>query len=132
VVVTAGPGADPALLGDWPSRVRITDFVPQERLLPHCRLVISHGGAGSVIGALRHGLPQLVLPRGADNDFNAAAVRGAGAGLSLAPAELTPESVAAAAHRLLTDPSFTAAAREIATEIAEMPAPADVLARLLD
>ena len=131
VVVTAGPGADPARLGDWPSRVRITDFVPQERLLPHCRLVISHGGAGSVVGALRHGLPQLVLPRGADNTFNAAAVAGAGAGLSLAPAELTPESVAAAVTRLLTEPAFASAAGRVAAEIAAMPAPADVLTRLL-
>ena len=131
VIVTAGPGADPALLGDWPSRVRITDFVPQERLLPHCRLVISHGGAGSVVGALRHGLPQLVVPRGADNTFNAAAVRGAGAGLSLDQDELTPEAVADTVTRLLTQPSFAAAARRVAAEIAEMPTPADVLTRLL-
>ena len=130
VIVTTGPGADPTRLGDWPSRVRITDFVPQEQLLPHCRLVISHGGAGSVLGALRHGLPQLVLPQGADNDFNAAAVRAAGAGLSLGPVEVTAATVADAVTRLLTEPAHAAAASRVAAEIRTMPAPDEVLRTL--
>lgn len=131
VLVTAGPGADPARLGNWPPRVRITDFVPQEQLLPHCRLVISHGGAGTVTGALRHGLPQLVLPRGADNFHNAAAVHAAGAGLWLPPDEVAPDAVADAVARLLDEPTFAEAAGRVAAEIAGMPAPDEVLDRIL-
>ena len=54
------------LLGAQPAHVRAERFVPQSEELPHCDLVISHGGSGSVLGALAHGLPQLLLPLGAD------------------------------------------------------------------
>src|SRR5205085_6150252 len=33
-------------------------------LLPHCTLVVSHGGASIMPSALAHGLPQLILPQG--------------------------------------------------------------------
>jgi len=130
VVVTVGPGADPAVVGAWPPHVHVTDYVPQELVLPHCRVAIHHGGAGSMLGALRHGLPQLVLPRGADNFHNATLVRAAGAGLSLAPFEVSASAVADAVAMLLLEPGFSDAARTIAQDIAAMLSPAEVLARL--
>ena len=38
---------------------------------PALRLVVSHGGSGSVVGALAHGLPMVLLPLGADQPQNA-------------------------------------------------------------
>jgi hypothetical protein len=35
-------------------------WVPQSLLLPHTDLGVSHGGSGTVIAALAHGLPQVV------------------------------------------------------------------------
>ena len=32
---------------------------PEEALLPHCAAVVSHGGLGTTLGALAHGLPQV-------------------------------------------------------------------------
>jgi Erythromycin biosynthesis protein CIII-like, C-terminal domain len=58
VIVTVGHGADPDRFGPQPPNVRITDYLPQADLLPHCRLVVSHGGAGTVLGALCHAIPR--------------------------------------------------------------------------
>ncbi|GAB3422925.1 glycosyltransferase [Flindersiella endophytica] len=132
VFVTAGPGADPTALGPQPKHVIVTDYVPQALLLPYCRLVISHGGSGTVLGTLCHGVPQLLVPRGADQFLNATAVTRAGAGLALPPDVLTKAAVAEAAERLLAEPTYAEAAGRIHAEIAAMPAASRVLAGLLD
>jgi UDP:flavonoid glycosyltransferase YjiC (YdhE family) len=57
LIVTVGRDLDPDELGTQPANVHIERFIPQAALLPHCDLVVSHGGSGSVLGALAHGLP---------------------------------------------------------------------------
>ncbi|HYZ35917.1 MAG TPA: nucleotide disphospho-sugar-binding domain-containing protein, partial [Pseudonocardiaceae bacterium] len=71
-------------------------------LLPHCHLVVSHGGAGIMLNALAHGLPQLILPQGADQFSNAAARQSAGAALALRPGALSADAIATAAECLIT------------------------------
>jgi len=121
LVVTVGPGTDPARFGTQPRHVLVTPYLPHGLLLPRCALVISQGGAGILFGALAHGIPQLVLPQGADQFGNADACRSAGAALVLTGAEVTPGAVAGAAIRLLGDPGFTVAARRVRAEIDAMP-----------
>lgn len=128
LVATTGPGVDPASFGRQPAHVRIVSYVPHAVLLPHCDLVVSHGGAGIMFGALAHGLPQLMLPQGADQFGNAAACRDAGVALDLAPDAV--DAVAAAASRLLTEPVFARAAAAIGAELAAMPAPGEVVDEL--
>ena len=79
LIVTVGPDIDPDEFGPQPAGVRIERFVPQAALLPHCDLVVSHGGSGSVLGALAHGLPMVLLPLGADQPLNAARCAALGA-----------------------------------------------------
>jgi hypothetical protein len=52
--------------------------------------------------------------------------------LALAPENVTPAAVNAAAHRLLTEPAFAAAARAVQREIEAMPDADAVLAGLTD
>jgi UDP:flavonoid glycosyltransferase YjiC (YdhE family) len=92
--------------------------------------VVSQGGAGILFGALAHGLPQLVLPQGADQFANAEAVERTGAGIALEPGAVTVESVRDAAARLLADPGFAAHARTVQDEIAAMPDADAVVAQL--
>ncbi|HZB51764.1 MAG TPA: glycosyltransferase [Mycobacteriales bacterium] len=126
LVLTTGPGFDPAALGPLPAAVRTAPFLPQATVLPHCRAVVSHAGAGTLLGALCHGLPQLCLPQSTDQPSNTAALLPTGAALALQPAAITPDTVAAAVGRLLTEPSFTAAAGRLRAEIDRMP-PADAV-----
>ena len=124
VVVTTGSASLPA----QPPHVVVARYLPHALLLPRCDLVVSQGGAGILLGALANGLPQLVLPQGADQPANAAAVQRAGAGLALST--VTAERVRAAAQELLTDPDYAARAREIRAEIAAMPAADAVVSEL--
>ena len=77
IVVTVGRERSPSELGPQPAHVRIERFVPQAEILPRCDAVVSHGGSGSVLGALAHGIPLVLLPIGADQPLNARALRSA-------------------------------------------------------
>lgn len=132
VVVAAGPGTDPARFGPQPDHVLIEAYLPHALLLPSCQLVVSQGGAGIMFGALAHGLPQLILPQGADQFMNADAARRTGAALTLGPEDVSAGTVAAAATRLLSDPRFTDAAVAVQAEIAAMPQPEETLTTLLE
>lgn len=112
------------------ARVRIERFVPQEIVLSGAAAVISHGGAGTMIAAGAAGLPQVVVPLGADQFDNAAAFTGAGAAVSLAATELDADLVTDQVRPLLDGSAVTRAARELAEEFAAMPDVDDVVATL--
>jgi UDP:flavonoid glycosyltransferase YjiC (YdhE family) len=130
VVVTVGPRGDPGRLGPQPDHVHVARYIPQARLLDRCAAVVSHGGSGTFLAGLAAGLPQLCVPWGADQFLNAAACERSGCGLALAPDGASPAAVAAAVARLLDEPAFRARAGVAAREIAAMPSPHDVAARL--
>jgi UDP:flavonoid glycosyltransferase YjiC (YdhE family) len=121
VIVAVGPDGDPDAFGPQPLHVRIERYVPHALLLPRCRLVVSQGGAGVMFGAFSLGLPQLVLPQGADQFVNAEALARAGAGVVLANGEVSAARIAASASRLLADARFTEAARAVRAELMAMP-----------
>jgi UDP:flavonoid glycosyltransferase YjiC (YdhE family) len=129
-LVTVGPDGDPAALGRLPRSVRVERFVPQGVLLPHVDVVSHHGGSGTMLGALSHGLPQLLMPHGADQFVNAEALVSTGAGRRLLPEEISPESVADAVRALLTEPGYREAAGRLADEIAAMPSPTETVPKL--
>ena len=131
LLLTTGPALDPELLGPLPASVRTAPFLPQAALLPICAAVISHAGAGTMLGALCHGLPQLCLPQGTDQPSNTAALLPTGAALALQPDEVTPDAVADALSRLLDDDTFRVAAEGLRREIEAMPAADAVLAEIL-
>lgn len=130
VLVAVGPEGDPALLGELPPNVRLERFVPQADVFAHVDLVVHHGGAGTMLGTAAAGLPQLILPQGADQHFNAAAVTRAGAGLALTNEEQTPGAIESAVTRLLADGPERATSQALAKEIASMPSPAEVASAL--
>lgn len=126
VVVTVGPGRDPALLGDQPPNVHVASYIPQTQIIPNCAVVVSHAGSGVFLAALAHGRPQLCVPQFADQFLNAAVCVRAGAGLALQPGTTTASTIRAAVDQLLWDPQIGAAASRIADEISQMPCPAEV------
>jgi len=80
VVVTVGADSDPAALGPVPANARVERYIPQAELLPRCSVVVHHGGSGTMYGSLAHGIPQVVLPQGADNFVNGWLLESCGAG----------------------------------------------------
>jgi len=129
VVATLG-ALDPTDVSPVPANAELHRYVPQQQVLPEASLVVHHAGAGTMFGALAHGLPQVALPQAADNFLNADVLTRAGVALSLAPHEVTSEAVTAAVQEVLEDGSFAAAARVIAEEIDGMPSADEVAAAL--
>ena len=115
IAVTTGPGTDPSILGPRPANVAAAPFVPQALVMPLASAVVSHTGSGTMLGALASGLPQVCLPRGADQFANADRVQSVGAGIRLLPDEVTPESLRAAVTAVLDDPAYARAAAAMQT-----------------
>jgi UDP:flavonoid glycosyltransferase YjiC (YdhE family) len=122
-IVTVGRGVDPSRFGRRPAHVRIESDVPQAQVLPACDAVVSHGGSGTVVGALAAGLPQVLLPMGADQPHNAARCEALGVGIALDAVRATPEDIAEAIRAVLDDPDHRAAAARLRAEAAALPPP---------
>ena len=71
LIVTTGRDRDPAEFGPQPAHVHIERYVPQSLLFPRCDLIVTHGGTGTVLTALDHGLPMVLIPIAADQPDNA-------------------------------------------------------------
>ena len=123
VVATVGDGIDPAELGELPAHIRVERFVPQAEVLPRSSVVVSHGGSGSVLGSLAHGLPQVLIPMGADQPLNADRCARLGLARVLDPVAATPEEIGAAVAEVLANRSYRDAAQALQAEFAALPGP---------
>ncbi|MEU5825522.1 glycosyltransferase [Streptomyces sp. NPDC047803] len=132
LLVAAGPVVPVEELGELPDRVVAVPWVAQAKALESASLVVQHGGAGTTLATLAAGLPQLVLPQGADGPANGRAVRDAGAGEVVFAPDLTADAVTEAARGLLASESARVGARKVADEIASMPLPAETVKRLAE
>lgn len=127
VVVTVGPDREPEVLGTQPPHVSVASYLPIDVVLSRCDAVVSHGGSGTMLAALRAGLPQLHVPFDGDNIRNARLCETAGASLHLPAGSITEPTVRAAVSELLDSPRFAEAARRVQAEIERMPDPEDVV-----
>jgi MGT family glycosyltransferase len=123
IIVTVGNHIDPIEFGSQPAHIRIERYIAQELLLPHCDLVISHGGSGSVLGALAHGLPMVLIPMGADQPLNASRCADLGVAQVLDAVTATPDSVREAVMTVLTGPGYRQTAEHLRDEMAALPGP---------
>ncbi len=121
LIVTIGSQIDPAEFGPQPDNVHIERYIPQTLLFPHCDLVISHGGSGSVIGSLAHGLPSILLPMGADQGLNAACCERLGVGQVVDAVTCTSETIRQVVIQVLETPSYRHAAERMRDEIQALP-----------
>ena len=115
-LVTPGPAID-ARSVHAAANVAIVPFANHDEVLPGCAAVITHGGLGTSLRSLAHGVPQLLLPLGRDQHVNAARVADLGAGIVL-PAHSPPARIGTALKTLLGEERFQAAAAHAAARIA--------------
>lgn len=130
VIVTVGRDQDPAALGAQPSHVHVVRYIPMSLLMPHCRLVVSHGGSQTTLAALRAGVPLLIIPQGHDHLLNATRCAACGAGRFLPMGELSGPAIGREVATILGEPGYRHAAEKVQRQIAAMPAPDDAVALL--
>lgn len=85
------------LLAEQSAEFLFIDAIPHEWLLPRCKAIIHHGGAGTTAAGLKAGIPNIVAPFAADQPFWGARVRAIGAGPQpIMVKDLTVEKLVAA------------------------------------
>lgn len=131
VLVALGPAVDPAGTAFDPSWIQAHRFLPLDRVLPECDLMVAHGGAGTMLASLACGVPMVLVPQGADQFTNAERATAAGAAVTIMPDSFCAEAVAEAAAEVTGDAGFTTAAQTIRDQIDAMPDPASVAKALL-
>ena len=115
-------------LGELPANVRPLGWMPLGALMPTCEAIVHHGGSATVMTPLVHGVPQVSLPKFADQPLNAKLMADRGVGLTVSE----PEQVAEALTEVLGQTKFRETALEVRDEIAAQPSPADVVPRLAE
>ncbi|MDE2332246.1 MAG: glycosyltransferase family 1 protein [Bradyrhizobium sp.] len=114
-----------------PDNAVIVERLSHDEILPQAALTITHAGHGTVIAALKHGVPLLCLPnKAADQPLLAAQVHDLGCGLSLDGDNATPREIREAIDRLILEPNFAAKARALAGAISASPGMSAAVARL--
>jgi len=134
LLVTTGLGGDPAALGQVPANVRAERWIDQAAVTAHAAAMVGHGGYGSTLGALADGVPLVLVPLFAGDQWaNARRVAEVGAGLLVQdaagsgrggmapPAPEAFDELPRAVARVLDEPAFASTARAIAGEIAALP-----------
>ena len=130
LIVAVGPLGDTSRFEGHGGHVLIERLVPLASVLARCDAVVSQGGSGVMLGALALGLPQLMLPQGADQFRNAEICGRTGAALVLAPQDARPEAIGGSVERLFDEGRFANAARVLRDEIAAMPDADETVAAL--
>ena len=121
LIVTLGRDKDPADFGPQPANVHIERYIPQSLLLPHCDLMVMHGGSNSLLAALDVGLPLVVVPLIADQFFNAEVTQRLGLGQVVPREQLTPARIRAAVDEVLANPRYRQTAGRLRAEMHALP-----------
>jgi MGT family glycosyltransferase len=116
VIMTTGRDRDPSHLdlGPIAPNIRVERWVPHSDLLPRTDVMITTGGASTVLAGLNAGVPMVIVPTQWDKPDNAQRVVEAGAGIRLSPTKCTPRRLRSTVERMLAEPSFRSNAKRMA------------------
>jgi MGT family glycosyltransferase len=128
-LVTLGPALDESAITPSPN-ITVVASAPHNQVLRRARLVVTHGGHGTVMKSLAADVPLLVLPHGRDQGDNGVRVSMRKAGLVL-PRTASSTRIARSVDRLLRDPQFLVGARRLGA-IIRADAQADTLVTELE
>jgi MGT family glycosyltransferase len=108
VIMTTGDFRDPEALdlGALASNVHLQHWIPHTELFSRTDVVITTGGAGTVLTALAAGIPLVIVPTEWDKPDNAQRVVEAGAAIRISPGRCSPQRLREAVERLLLDPTY--------------------------
>ena len=116
VIMTTGRDRDPSELdlGPLAPNIHLERWVSHSDLLPRTDVMITTGGASTVLAGLQAGVPMVIVPTQWDKPDNAQRVVEAGAGLRLSPRKCTPGKIQEAVERVLSEPLFRKNAERMA------------------
>lgn len=131
LIMTLGRSNDPARFQPDAPNIKIARYIPQTLLLSHCVAIIFHGGYNSLLSALWHGLPMVMIPQEAGDNFPTAH-RCADLGLGVV-VEGTPPTATAIHHAVRTvleQPEYRQRVQRFQQEMKALPPLSEAVKRL--
>jgi MGT family glycosyltransferase len=122
-LLTVGPRVELAAF-PWVGKstnLQVRNYVPQDTVLPYCDAIVAHGGLHTVVGALMHGVPMLLLPQGGDHSRNAGWCAEQGAALVLDGPHDSMPAIREGVITVLDDPSYRENAQRLQRAFASLP-----------
>lgn len=116
VVVGLGHRAAP-LPRPLPANARAAEMLPYPRLLPRTTAMITNGGYGGVLQALRHDVPLIIAGGDLDKPEVAARIGWHGAGINLHTGTPRPSAIVEAYRQVTSRPGYRHAAARIGAEL---------------
>ena len=120
VLVTTGGRRDFASL---PANAFFADYLPAQAVAARSSLAIGDGGTWTCQPPLAAGVPVLGIAGNMNQTINMQAIQRRGAGEMLRASTADAASLRAMVQRMLADPTYTAAAQEVARLYAQHHAP---------
>lgn len=127
LVVTTGPNGTETLR--LPAGAFAERYVRQSHILGSVDVVVSHGGAGTTLGAIEHALPHVVIPQQPFSQLrNAERVQALAIGVHVPQGQHA--AVGPAVARVLEDPTYAANVTAMRDDLDRLPGPTEVLEHL--
>jgi MGT family glycosyltransferase len=131
LIMTTGRANDPSRFQPDAPNIKIAPYIPQTLLLPHCAAIIFHGGYNSLLSALWHGLPMILIPQQAGDNFPTAdRCAEVGVGVLVEGIPPTPEAIRSAVKAVFEQPEYRLRAQQFQQEIKALPPLAEAVKRL--
>ncbi|MBO9309024.1 MAG: glycosyltransferase family 1 protein, partial [Chloroflexi bacterium] len=103
-----------------PGGTRLLSWIDYDHVFPRLHVVVHHGGMGTTHRAAVQGVPQVVVPRAADQRAQARRVAQAKVGLSLSAHDVRNGMLLPAIRAVTTDPRVRTNAQQLAADLASL------------
>ncbi len=131
VIITVGRSMDPAQFKPLPPHIHLERYIPQTLILPRCDAVIFHGGYNSLHSTLWHGLPMVITPLGAGDQYPTGLLCAKlGAGILVKEQPPEPDAIRAAVRAVLEQPGYRIRAQQLQRDIKALPDLSEAVKRL--
>src|SRR5207245_5156075 len=125
VVVTLGPEHEPSELASHPPNARIEKTVSHSAVLERAVLLIGHAGHGTVMKALWHGTPMVLIPWGRDQPGVAARAQALGVAEVVSRQNAAAATIGTAVKKVTTDTAMGRSAARHSARLRATNPPAD-------
>jgi len=130
-IITVGHMMDPAQFQPLPDHIHIERYIPQTAILPHCDAVLFHGGYNTLHSALWHGLPLIITPLGAGDQYPTGLLcEKLGVGIMVKEQPPEPEAIRAALNAVIEQPAYRARAQQFQRDLKALPHLSEAAKRL--
>ncbi len=130
-IVTVGRSMDPAQFRPLPAHIHVEEYIPQTIILPHCDAIVFHGGYNSLHSALWHGLPMVITPQEAGDQYPTGLLcNKLGAGILVKGSPPEPDAIRTALRAVLQEGSYRARAQQLRRDIEALPGLTDAVKSL--